>query len=217
MPSVLSKALRRRPPAALTLAVLVAALAVAGCGSSSSTTSSGASAATSSVATQTKTATTSGGSATTSSSPTTPSTSASAGTASLTTCRTPNLRLSMVSGQGAAGTAYITYGLTDAGTGSCTMLGYPGVAVLDAAGNIVQHAARRGTAGRAVPVRLITLAPGSRATFLVNSTDVIPSPGCTHAYTGVTLQVFPPNQRAALHLAYTGSFCDLRVGPVQHG
>ena len=217
MPSVLSKARRRRPLAAPTLAVLVAALAVAGCGGSSSTTSSGGSAATSSVATQTKTVTTSAGSATSSSSTSTASTSGSAGTASLTTCRTPNLRLSMVSGQGAAGTAYITYGLTNAGTGSCTMLGYPGVAVLDAAGNIVQHPARRGTAGPAVPVRLITLAPGSRATFLVNSTDVIPSPGCTHAYTGVTLQVFPPNQRAALHLAYSGSFCNLRVGPVQHG
>jgi hypothetical protein len=123
----------------------------------------------------------------------------------------------MVSGQGAAGTAFITYGLTNVGSGSCTMIGYPGVAVLDAAGHIVQHPAKRGAAGPSVPVRLITLPPGARATFLVNSTDVIPSPGCPQAFTGVTLQVFPPNQRASIRRPYSGQFCNLRVGPVQRG
>jgi hypothetical protein len=219
MLSPLSKVHRGRFPAAFTVAAFLGALAVGGCGGSSGTTSSAASGTTSSVATQTKTATATatGGSATSSASTATTSTSASAGTASVTACRTQSLRLSLVSGQGAAGTAFITYGLTNAGSAACTMLGYPGVAVLDTAGNIVQHPARRGTAGPAVPVRLITLAPGARATFLVNSTDVIPSPGCTHAYTGTTLQVFPPNQRAALRRPYSGTFCNLRVGPVQHG
>jgi hypothetical protein len=66
-------------------------------------------------------------------------------------------------------------------------------------------------------VRLITLTAGARAKFLVNSTDVIPSPGCAHAFTGVTLQVFPPNQRAAIRRPYSGQFCNLRVGPVQRG
>jgi hypothetical protein len=123
----------------------------------------------------------------------------------------------MISGQGAAGTAFITYGLTNVGTASCTLLGYPGVAVLDGAGHIVQHAAKRGAAGPSVPVRRITLPPGARAKFLVTSTDVIPSPGCPHTFTGVTLQVFAPNQRAAIRRSYSGRFCNLRVGPVQRG
>ena len=88
------------------------------------------------------------------------------------------------------------------------------VAVLDAHGHIVQHPAKRG-ATQPAPVTRITLRPGAHARFLVNSTDVIPSPGCPKSYSGTTLQVYPPNQRTALLLSHTGSFCDLRVGPVQ--
>ena len=54
------------------------------------------------------------------------------------------MRLAFVSGQGAAGTAYMTYALTNVGSGTCTLFGYPGVAILDGAGQIVQHPAQRG-------------------------------------------------------------------------
>lgn len=213
-----------RPPTKLAPAPLavVAVLALAGCGSSASSTGSAGGSpqstgggSTTTVTTTSSQASTSGG---TSTGPTADSTSGSSGTAAgVAACRTRSLHLSLISGQGAAGTAYITFGLTNAGSTSCTMIGYPGVAVLDGSGRIVQHPARRGTAGPVVPVRPVTLPPGVRAKFLVNSTDVIPSPGCPHSYTGATLQVFPPNQRAALRIPYTNSFCNLRVGPVQTG
>jgi hypothetical protein len=94
------------------------------------------------------------------------------------------------------------------------MFGYPGVAILDAGGHIVQHPAAR-RRDSSTPVRRVTLKPGASAKFLLTSSDVIPSPGCQHAWTGATLQVIPPNQRAALRRSYTRQFCNLMVGPVQ--
>jgi hypothetical protein len=192
-----------------TLPALLIALAVGACGSSN-TSSSPASA----PATQTVTHTAS------------PSTSASTGSGSSTTaasspaagsvCQTPNLRLSFVTGQGAAGTAYMTYGLTNTGSQSCTMSGFPGVAMLDSSGKVVQHPAQRGV-GTPTPVRLVSLDPGQRATFIVTSSDVIPSPGCQHSYMSATLQVFPPNQRSALLLPHRAQFCNLHVGAVTRG
>jgi hypothetical protein len=186
---------------------LVAGLALAACGSSNTSSSSPAAAATRTV---THTAS--------------PTTSASSGSAASTSssstagsvCRTPNLKLSFVSGQGAAGTAYMTYALTNTGSSTCTMSGYPGVAMLNASGSIVQHPAQRGVP-TPTPVKLVSLAAGQRATFIVTSSDVIPSPGCQHAWTAATLQVFPPNQRAALLLPHHAQFCNLHVGAVTRG
>jgi hypothetical protein len=108
----------------------------------------------------------------------------------------------------------MTYALTNVGRG-CTLFGYPGVSILDASGRIVQHPAQRGAIQAPAQVRLVTLAHGRQARFLVTSSDVIPSPGCPHAFSGTTLQVFPPNQRQALSLPHTGQFCNLHVGPVE--
>jgi hypothetical protein len=132
----------------------------------------------------------------------------------VSTCHSSELRLSFVSGQGAAGTAYLLFQLTNAGARTCTMIGYPGFAMLDAQGAIVQHPARRGIPTPA-PVKLVSLNPGQGARFTVTSSDVIPSPGCQHTYSGTTVQVYPPNQLAALRLSHPLQFCNLHVGPVQ--
>lgn len=183
---------------------MVAAVTISACGSSTSSQASRSASA--SVSTTTTTVTTSA--------QTTAAPAPTANAAGAPPCQTSNLRLSLGAAGAAAGTTYTYYDLTNVGVGPCSMVGYPGVAVLDASGNVVQHPARRGAALPA-PVKLLTLRPGRRAKFLVNSTDVIPSPGCRRPYTGTTLQVFPPNQRAAIRQPHTGTFCDLRVGPVQ--
>jgi hypothetical protein len=129
-------------------------------------------------------------------------------------CRTSHLSLSLARATAAAGTAYRWYDLRNLGPTTCSMIGYPGVAVLNAHGTIVQHPAVR----RAIlpaPVRLVTLKPGRRAQFLLNSTDAVPSPGCPRAYRGVKLQVYPPNQITPLLRPFKGPFCNLRVGPVE--
>lgn len=130
------------------------------------------------------------------------------------TCLSAHLSLALASSEGAAGTAYFTFELTNHGSSACSMIGYPGISVVNSTGAIVQHPATRG-ADQPAPVKLVTLRPGQSAQFLVNSTDVIPSPGCPTNYTGVAVQVFPPNQRVALRIPFTRVFCDLKVGPVQ--
>ena len=108
----------------------------------------------------------------------------------------------------------MNYRLTNRASTACVMVGYPGVAILDASGGIVQHPAAR-RPDPSTPVRVVTLRPGSAAKFLLTSSDVVPSPGCQHAWKGKTLQVIPPNTRTALRQPYRREFCNLRVGAVQ--
>jgi Protein of unknown function (DUF4232) len=135
-------------------------------------------------------------------------------------CTTSELRLSRGVSRAATGTSYVWYRLTNVGPAECSLIGYPGVAILGADGRVVQHPAVWSTNPGTVPperVRSIALATGQQARFLLASTDVTPSPGCRVPYTGRTLQVFPPNQATAILQPYHGNFCDLVVGPVQPG
>jgi Domain of unknown function (DUF4232) len=133
-------------------------------------------------------------------------------------CRTSELRLTRETAGVAAGTSYTWYTLTSVGRAGCSMIGYPGVAILDAHGRIVQHPAVWSTHPGTMPperVRRIVLATGQQARFVLASTDVTPSPGCRAPYSGSTLQVYPPNQTAAILKAYRERFCNLIVGPLQ--
>lgn len=132
-------------------------------------------------------------------------------------CTTSQLTLTEGGGNGAGGTSYITYYFTNISTVTCTLTGYPGVAVLDAAGSVVQHPATRspyvGTTGSAVTT--VRIAPRGRAEFVLASTDNTPNPNCTTLFTGTQLQVYPPNTTTPLRLPGTYHICDLRVGPVE--
>ncbi len=131
-------------------------------------------------------------------------------------CATANLRLAFLGGVGAGGTSFGTYGLTNIGATTCTMIGYPGVSILNAEGAVVQHPAIWGQLSThpSVAVALVTLAPTQTATFLTTSSDNTPNSSCPIPFTGVQLRVYPPNQTTALYLADPESFCDLGVGPV---
>ncbi|SHF72771.1 Protein of unknown function [Jatrophihabitans endophyticus] len=150
-----------------------------------------------------------------SSRPTTRTASSSSAAAGPAACRTGNLRLGKGASNGAGGTAYITYPLQNVGDRACTLFGYPGVSVVDDAGDIVQHAAKRMHPGatNATP-RLVTLAPGGKVTFLVSATDTDPDPACRGTRTGGRLRVYPPNQTKPLFRTGTFQACRLQVGPV---
>jgi Domain of unknown function (DUF4232) len=133
-------------------------------------------------------------------------------------CATSELRLSHAVSSAAAGTSYRWYTLTNVGPATCSMIGYPRLAILDTRGRVVQHPAVWSTHPGTMPpqrVRLIVLAAGEQARFVLASTDVVPSPGCRALYTGKTLEVFPPNQNTAIRKPFRDSFCDLVVGPLQ--
>jgi hypothetical protein len=132
-------------------------------------------------------------------------------------CATSALRLSRTTSSAAAGTSYTWYTLTNVGAAACSMIGYPRVAILNARGHVVQHPAAWSPHPGTMPperVRLIVLAAGQQARFVLANTDVTPSPGCRAPYTGKTLEVFPPHQTAAIRKPFRGSFCNLVVGPV---
>jgi hypothetical protein len=111
----------------------------------------------------------------------------------------------------------MTYDLTNTGSATCTMEGYPGVAVLNAQGHIVQNPAiRRNSPGtmNTIPVQLVTPQTGQHAEFVVASTDNVPVPGCPTYYIGTTLQVYPPNQTTPILKSGNYAICNLEVSPV---
>jgi hypothetical protein len=111
---------------------------------------------------------------------------------------------------------------TNASGRTCTLFGYPGVALTTsvAPGSQVGAAATRAT-GR--PKMVITLAPGATASATLQITQVAnyPSSRCDPV-SARYLQVYPPGQTAAVYLPYPGQGCVkpvfvLGIEPVQSG
>lgn len=136
-------------------------------------------------------------------------------------CQTANLAASLGSPNGAAGTIYYTLTLTNKGSSTCTMFGYPGVSfVTGPSGTQVGAAATR--TGGATPT-VVTVAPSASAHATLGISEASNyGPGCE--MTPVTgLRVYPPGQTGALYVAHTGTGCAnsadilLHVGPVVSG
>ncbi|MEV4623903.1 DUF4232 domain-containing protein [Asanoa sp. NPDC049573] len=123
-------------------------------------------------------------------------------------CAAGDLTLTAAGAEGAAGTSYTTYRLTNDAAGACTLEGYPGVSYLDAAGHEVQRDAAREPG---LPTPRVRLAHGAAALFTVANSTVEQCPGPRDA---VTLRVYPPDNTAALSLAGSYRVCDPRVRPV---
>jgi hypothetical protein len=145
---------------------------------------------------------------------TTPSTTVAA----VPACGTADLTLTAGPGTLNATASLVTYTLTNTGAAPCTMSGYPGVAVLDAHGVVVQQPASRQAGPAATPPvtpTSVLLAPGGQATFLLAGTDSIGGSCAVPPYTATTLQVIPPNQTEPIDEPYAGIACGLAVGPVR--
>jgi len=127
------------------------------------------------------------------------------------TCQTQHLSLIQGSVGGAAGSFYVTYFLQNHGPSTCSMAGYPGFSLLFASGAVIQHPATK-NGKRYGAVRL---QPGQRAQFVVRTTDAgIPGAGCSTKWKTAQVEVYPPNERAAIRQPSTIAACDLSVGPV---
>src|SRR5205085_6258612 len=111
------------------------------------------------------------------------------------TCATRELTLRQGQTQGAAGSIYTTMLLQHDVPKTCTVAGFPGVSLLDAAGHqLGPAAARDGTTAGPLALR-----PGQRAAFVVRLViaTCIGSPARS-----TRIRVFPPDQRAALTLPF---------------
>ena len=194
----------------LGFAVIVVVLAACGHSSKSSTsTSPGASTTTTAVVTTTS----SPGSTSSTSTPSTVPPAANCAFSHLSVTSTDN------SGMGHIGVILV---FTNTGVATCHLMGYPGVAGLDAAGHQVIQAVRTLNgyvrvlpAGHGAPV--VTLATGQSASAFVEGTDV-PTGGATSCPTYPKLLVTPPNTTQSVTIAKAMPGCSpVQVHPVVPG
>ena len=131
--------------------------------------------------------------------------------AGLPVCTTGSLQVTVGPANGAAGSFYYPLLFTNTSSATCTMYGYPGVALVSQPGGAVVGAAAVRNA--TFPKEVVTLAPGAvaHASLQVGIAQNYPPAQCKPA-TGHWLQVYPPGEYVALFVAFTAQTCTLRVG-----
>lgn len=213
-------------------AALAAAALAAGCTSGSATGSISGAPPTSTSAPATSAPATSAPAATTAP-PATGSASGATGSGSPTSqpnaaggapaCASADLHVSLGLSQGAAGSTYQVIDFINIGTAPCTLYGYPGVSLAGGSpvAQIGAAAARDTTTSHAT---LVTLPVHGAANALLRVVDALNFPTSACAPVPSTeLQVYPPNQKAALFVSYTSTACSnsatklLTIGAVRSG
>jgi Protein of unknown function (DUF4232) len=126
-------------------------------------------------------------------------------------CTTGDLHLSVGTGNGAAGSFYYPLQFTNTSGATCTMYGYPGVALVSQPGGSVVGAAA--VRNPTFPAEVVTLAPGAvaHASLQVAVAENYPASACGPA-TAHWLQVFPPGEYAPLFVPFTAQTCRKPVG-----
>lgn len=120
-------------------------------------------------------------------------------------CQAGSLGASLQPGPSAAGSESAALVLTNTGSVTCTVEGYPGVSYVtgDAGTQVGNPAERTGPAGS-----VVVLDPGASASALVLFTQVFSYPEATCAPTPVRgLRVYPPNNTDALFVPREGTGC----------
>jgi hypothetical protein len=133
-------------------------------------------------------------------------------------CTTADLSLRANGGNGAAGHAIANFELVNTSTKACRMLGYPGVALLDASGATLTNAGRTpGMILGDLPPATVTVAAGQRAYFGVESVNVCT--GDVRPTTSATIRVTPPDETASFSAPATITVCpgqqSVLVSPVR--
>ncbi|MFJ9339151.1 DUF4232 domain-containing protein [Streptomyces sp. NPDC101733] len=139
-----------------------------------------------------------------------PAAAAAAPLARESTCALATLRVSAGAPDVGAGQLYVPLLFTNVGTRPCTLLGYPGVSVLDGAHRQIGTPADR-DGQTAAPV---SLAPGRSATATLHTTNGPIGGPCLPK--GTFLKVYPPASKEAAVLNTSFQVCSNRftVTPV---
>lgn len=125
-------------------------------------------------------------------------------------CTTGQLKLTLGSGQGTAGSTYQPIILTNTSSGPCSLTGYPGVSFVDASGAQLGKSAARNNQ----PYHAVTLAgSGGQASALLRLPDPgVFSPSDCNQATAAKLKVYPPNQTGALVVSDAADVCTTKTG-----
>jgi Protein of unknown function (DUF4232) len=137
-------------------------------------------------------------------------------------CATRDLKATVGIAQGAAGSVYQVIDFTNIGTASCSLYGYPGIA-LAGGSPVTQIGAAASRSPQAGPA-LVTLKPGNVANTLLRITQAqnYPTSKCS-PMASTYLQIYPPNQTTPIYLGYKSTGCSatgvnlLTVSVVQSG
>ena len=210
------------------LVMVVAATAVAGCGSqAASSLSSSPSATSGSSGSNGAAASSSSASASPAAAPTGHASSAAvnpnaAAAGGPPGCATRDLKATVGVAQGAAGSVYQVIDFTNIGTASCSLYGYPGIAL--AGGSPVTQIGMAASRSPQAGPALVTLKPGDVANTLLRITQAqnYPTSKCS-PMASTYLQIYPPNQTTPIYLGYKSTGCSatgvnlLTVSVVQSG
>jgi uncharacterized protein DUF4232 len=196
--------------ALLAVPLLAAGVLAAGCTASSTSTAASASSPTVAASASADASATGAGSAAASGGASASGGSTSVAAASGTpACTSGDLKVSLGGGAGAGMSQnHIGLQLSNVGSSSCTLYGYPGVSwVAGADGHQVGAAAERQSDNSGNAEQTVTLAPGAVASAPLDIVDaaVIPPSECKPVPV-LGLRVYPPGEKAALFLPLaTGS------------
>jgi hypothetical protein len=115
-------------------------------------------------------------------------------TAASDRCHTSELRASLGAPNPGAGNVYVPLILTNISSRRCAVAGYPGVSLLDAAGNQIGQPADRETG---LPTRQIPMESGATASAALHTVEEGVAPGGCWPESA-KVKVFPPNELDAL-------------------
>ena len=209
------------------LVMVVAATAVAGCGSQAASSSSTSPSATSGSSGSNGAAASSSSASASAAAPTGHASSAAvnpnaAAAGGPPGCATRDLKVTVGVAQGAAGSVYQVIDFTNIGTASCSLYGYPGIAL--AGGSPVTQIGMAASRSPQAGPALVTLKPGAVANTLLRITQAqnYPTSKCS-PMASTYLQIYPPNQTTPIYLGYKSTGCSatgvnlLTVSVVQSG
>ena len=209
------------------LVMVVAATAVAGCGSQAASSLSSSPSATSGSSGSNGAAASSSSASASAPAPTGHASSAAvnpnaAAAGGPPGCATRDLKATVGVAQGAAGSVYQVIDFTNIGTASCSLYGYPGIAL--AGGSPVTQIGMAASRSPQAGPALVTLKPGDVANTLLRITQAqnYPTSKCS-PMASTYLQIYPPNQTTPIYLGYKSTGCSatgvnlLTVSVVQSG
>ncbi|MGP7996390.1 MAG: DUF4232 domain-containing protein [Streptosporangiaceae bacterium] len=129
-------------------------------------------------------------------------------------CATSNLKAVILTSQGgaAAGSTYYPINLTNSGSSSCYLFGYPGVSfVTSPSGNLIGQPATRNPV---LTPATVVLAPGQTAHVTLQVVDALNySKSTCQPVTAHWLKIFPPGQFTALYVKFSALTCSVKLPP----
>ena len=186
-------------PAVLTSAALLATLAFAACGDDDSDDTNATSTAASPAETRSPEATATRP-APTQLAPT--QTPGGGGAAPL--CEAADLQLSILPAGGAAGTHFVALSVKNSSDDACAMLGYPGVSLSNAAGDILGAPAERNPA---VPAETVVIGPGESAHAMLGLPNYQNFPEGACEGPSANLVMYPPEDTEAITVPFEDYAC----------